>query len=109
MDAQLAPSLAAWINEQFRGEVEASSLKRLGLLKADDETIWKRAREDGAVILTKDGDFARLVRERGMPPQVIWYRGGNASKEKVKQVLQEHLPELIKRLRAGKAVVEIEA
>lgn len=40
---------------------EAASLGEMGLRDADDADIWERARMDGAIIVTKDEDFALMV------------------------------------------------
>lgn len=83
------------------------SALRLGYLKAEDEAIFDAAREAGAIILTKDADFVRLIKTKGAPPQVVWYRGGNASTQRVREVLRAKLPEVLEFLWAGEEVVEV--
>lgn len=78
IDAQLPPSLARWLSETFEG-VEAYSALYLDLLRTPDVLIFEQAAATGAVVMTKDVDFARLVVERGAPPQVVWIRSGNTS------------------------------
>jgi predicted nuclease of predicted toxin-antitoxin system len=46
----------------------------LGIDQARDDEIWKRARNDGYTIVTKDSDFADLSVLQGFPPKVIWLR-----------------------------------
>jgi predicted nuclease of predicted toxin-antitoxin system len=42
--------------------------------------VWRYAQAQGAVLVTKDEDFAEWVR-RGRPgPQVVWLRIGNCAK-----------------------------
>jgi predicted nuclease of predicted toxin-antitoxin system len=78
LDAQLPPALARWIGEQPWG-VDAVAVRELGLRDASDPEIFRRARAAGAVVMTKDRDFIRLLDEQGPPPQVIWLRLGNSS------------------------------
>jgi predicted nuclease of predicted toxin-antitoxin system len=70
IDAQLPPTLANWLNTNF--EVEAISLKELGLRDAKDTEIFEVARQSNAVIMTKDSDFIDLVCRLGTPPQILW-------------------------------------
>ncbi len=69
LDAQLSPRLARWIEETF--EVECFHIRDLGLRDAEDPDIFQKARGAGAVVMTKDEDFMRLVERNGSPPQVI--------------------------------------
>jgi predicted nuclease of predicted toxin-antitoxin system len=52
IDANLPPALAVWLSQEFG--IEAASAERLNLLKADDTKIFQKAKENNAVILTKD-------------------------------------------------------
>ena len=61
LDAQLAPSLAPWITEQFA--VTATPVRDLGLRDARDRDIFFAARQADAVVMTKDLDFVGLLRE----------------------------------------------
>ena len=51
--------------------IDAFSSQRLGLLTASEIEIFEQAREQDAVILTKDADFVDLVNRRGPPPKVV--------------------------------------
>ncbi len=77
-DAQLSPALAPWLAERLG--IEAFSLKFLGYRDAAGEEIFRAAREAGAVVMTKDGNFVRLLEQHGAPPQVLWVSLGNTSK-----------------------------
>jgi len=69
IDAQLSPYLAPWLSSEF--DVEAKPIRELGLRDAGDRDIFLAAREAGAVVLTKDSDFVRLLEQFGPPPQVL--------------------------------------
>ncbi len=78
IDAQLSPSLAPWINEAIP-EIEATSLKWLGMWDADDSEVFMAARQAEVVVMTKDVDFTDLLVRHGPPPKVIWLTCGNTS------------------------------
>lgn len=78
IDAQLSPSLALWINQNFIG-IEAKSVRSVGLRDASDLDIFKEAKKAGAVVMTKDVDFVNLQRKYGSPPQIILVMSGNTS------------------------------
>jgi predicted nuclease of predicted toxin-antitoxin system len=58
IDAQLSPDLAPCIEENFG--VTARPIRDLGLLGAKDKEIFEAARDEGAVVPTKDRDFVIL-------------------------------------------------
>lgn len=55
VDAQLPPALARWLTEQGN---TAEHVDDVGLRDADDIVIWNHAVRSGAIIVTKDEDFA---------------------------------------------------
>jgi predicted nuclease of predicted toxin-antitoxin system len=77
VDAQLPPAIAGWIVENF--QIEAVALREIGLRDATDPQIFSAAKNDGAVVITKDSDFVELVNRHGTPPQVIWLTCGNTT------------------------------
>jgi predicted nuclease of predicted toxin-antitoxin system len=105
VDAQLSPALAPWLSQEFG--VEAISARRLGMVKAKDPEIFQAAREAKAVVFTKDADFTFLLERFGAPPQVLWVRCGNTSNAYLRGVLTATLPEALRLLEAGEALVEI--
>lgn len=73
-DQNLSHRLPATLEHAFPGSSQA---RLLGLDRADDETIWRRAADEGYCIVTRDADFAEMSALRGAPPKVIWLRCGN--------------------------------
>jgi len=106
IDAQLSPALANWITEQFT-PIQALPVRELGLRNADDREIFVQARSAGAVVMTKDRDFLRLLFEQGPPPQVIWLRVGNSSNQALQAVLLRTLEQALASLRDGEPWVEV--
>jgi predicted nuclease of predicted toxin-antitoxin system len=105
IDAQLSPALAVWLRATF--ELDAWPVRELKLRDASDEAIFESARQAGAIVMTKDADFVRLLERHGPPPQVLWVTCGNTSNARLRQVLTVHLGEALRRSLAGEALVEI--
>ncbi len=68
VDAQLPPALARWLVAQGH---EADHVADLGLGGASDTAIWNLALRTGAVIVTKDEDFAQRQALSGGGPKVF--------------------------------------
>ena len=105
IDAQLSPSLAPWVAQQFG--VEAYSLKWLGYRDAIDAVVFHAAREASAVVMTKDSDFVRLLEQHGPPPQVLLVMLGNTSNARMRAVLLQLFPQAAAMLDSGEPLVEI--
>jgi predicted nuclease of predicted toxin-antitoxin system len=71
VDTQLPKALAVRPSE-LRHETE--HVLDIGLAQSKDTPVWRYAQQKGAVVVTKDEDFAEWVR-RGRPgPAVVWLR-----------------------------------
>ena len=104
VDAQLPPALARWLTAQGH---EATHVFDHDLAGADDRLIWERAADTGAVIVTKDEDFAlrRTLEETG--PAVVWLRLGNTRKGALLRWLEPLLPDILAALERGETLVEV--
>jgi predicted nuclease of predicted toxin-antitoxin system len=107
VDAQMSPAIAAWITSNY--SVTAVAVRDLGLRDADDKEIFEAARQEKAVVMTKDSDFLQLLDKLGPPPQVIWVTCGNTSNSRLKEVLTHTLPKALDLLSFGEKLVEISA
>lgn len=105
IDAQLSPAIASWIMRIL--SVDAIAVRDLGLREALDEEIFSAAREEAAIVMTKDRDFVELVNRLGTPPQVIWLTCGNTSNARLEEILDETLQDALELLSTGEAIVEI--
>ena len=74
VDAQLPPALARLLND--RAHV-AEHVNDVGLGASPDRELWRYALEHGAVIVTKDEDFADMAALGGNAPTIVWVRVGN--------------------------------
>jgi predicted nuclease of predicted toxin-antitoxin system len=107
VDAQMSPAIAAWICSNFA--VNALAIRDLGLRDAADIEIFQAARQENAVVMTKDSDFVLLLDKSGAPPQVIWVTCGNSSNARLKEILTHTLPKALELLESGEELVEINA
>ena len=105
VDAHLSPAIATWISSAFG--VEAIALRDLGLRDAEDPEIFEAAKDQKAIVMTKDSDFVDLVDRLGSPPQIIWLTCGNTSNAKLREILSETLPRALELFAAGETLVEI--
>jgi predicted nuclease of predicted toxin-antitoxin system len=105
LDCQFSPATARWTATSFACECEAPVLTPF--LRADDRAIFASAARAGAIIISKDSDFAELVTLQGPPPPIILITVGNTSDAALREVLNStpgKAPELIA---AGEPLVEI--
>ncbi|MBI5435891.1 MAG: DUF5615 family PIN-like protein [Nitrosomonadales bacterium] len=105
IDAQLPLLLAEWLSAQFN--VEAFSLRTLGLRDAADAAIFQAAQQQGIVIISKDSDFVEMVSRYGPPPQLIWVTCGNVTNRQLQIVFNKTFAESLALLAAGQVMVEI--
>lgn len=105
VDAHLSPATATWISSTFRAT--ALALRDIGLRDAEDPEIFEAAKAQGVIFMTKDSDFVDLVDRLGTPPQIIWLTCGNTSNARLQEILSATLPEALKLLQSGEALVEI--
>ena len=73
VDAQLPPALAQWI---FARGHEATHVSDIALLKATDPDIWEHARQQNAIIISKDEDFVDRWLMEQAPVALIWVPKG---------------------------------
>jgi len=105
LDANLSPSVAPWIAATFG--VVCVAARDLGLLDALDTPIFAAARAAGAVVMTKDSDFADRVMRLGAPPQVLWLRCGNTSNAALRELRTRELPSALDDILSGVPLVEV--
>ena len=104
VDAQLPAALARWLEAQGH---DAAHVYDIGLLEAEDKTIWRAAIERGAILISKDEDFVILQSVSKVSPQLIWVRTGNTTRRELLAMFQKFLPTLLATLAAGEPLIEI--
>jgi len=105
IDAQLSPRIAKWIIDNL--DLEAVAIRELALRDSEDIEIFNFARNEDAIVLTKDRDFLELLSRFGPPPKVIWLTCGNTSNEALQHILRNTLADAVALLTVGESIVEI--
>jgi len=104
VDAQLPPALARALERQG---FEAVHVFDMSLWSATDTTIWKRAIDEAAVIITKDADFAAFRATKKSGPPVVWLRVGNTANEFLIPWLLPLMPQVVSAIEAGEMLIEL--
>ena len=103
VDAQLPPALARRIEAQGH---EAEHVADRGLATASDDAIRRYAERIGAVIVTKDEDFAvHHILSSG--PAVVWLRVGNTRRSALLERMDNELGAIALALQRGETLVEV--
>ncbi len=104
VDAQLPPALARWLEE--RGHTAEHLLDR-AMASAADRAVWDYAAPVGAVVITKDEDFALRRGLTAAGPQVVWIRLGNTTRRALSTWFEPLFPTVLEALDRGEPLIEI--
>ena len=104
VDNQLPGALASWLRTHGHS---AEHVLDVNLAQAKDNPIWTYAQNAGAVIVSKDEDFADWVRRDRPDPAVLWLRLGNSTRRKLQAWLEVRWPAALRRLEEGERLVEV--
>jgi predicted nuclease of predicted toxin-antitoxin system len=105
IDALLPPCLTRMLR---RAGHEAEHVFDLGTVAKPHIEIWRYAEETGAVILTKDADFAAMRIQAASGPAVVWVRLGNITNAALERVLKSVLPEVVAAVGSGERLIEVQ-
>ena len=86
-DENLSPALVAQLVDAYP---DSAHVHDIGLGMTDDLSVWKRAKDNGYCIVSKDSDYYDLSVMHGHPPKVIWLRLGNCSTEAIFECLRDY-------------------
>ncbi len=104
VDAQLPPALIRHLKSLGHN---AEHVFDLGYVGAPDSDIWSRAVAVGAVIISKDEDFAERARRPEPKTQVVWIRLGNMTNAALWHALEPRFAEIVEALEAGEHLIEV--
>jgi predicted nuclease of predicted toxin-antitoxin system len=108
LDAQFNPDLAAWLGSRFG--IIVKTLKEIGLRDASDEEIAGAARRfSEIVIITKDSDFAELIKREDalLFPRVMLVECGNLTKVETELFFARSFDRAYKQIVAGVQLVRV--
>jgi predicted nuclease of predicted toxin-antitoxin system len=86
-DQNLSYRLVEGLSELFPG---STHVRLMGMERSGDDTIWRYARDNGFVIVTRDADFNERSVVHGYPPKIVWIKSGNSSTEYILSILERH-------------------
>ncbi len=95
--------MADWLRE--KGHI-ADAVRDIGLRDADDSELWTYACQNGAVIVSKDEDFA-LRAGANEQAAVLWIRFGNVVNRVLFARLEQAWPEVEGHFSIGTTLVEV--
>ena len=104
VDAQLPPALTRILAAAGH---RALHVREIGLRDATDRLIWDYAVREGAVVITKDEDFAHRRLHTATGPTIVWLRVGNATTNALRTWLTPLLPEIERLIGMGEGVIEL--
>lgn len=104
VDAQLPLALARWITWQSH---EAEHVNACGLRQATDAAIWAYAERTGAIIITKDEDFAQRKGFDPAGPVLVWIRMGNTRRGQLLAHMEQAWLRVMSAVTAGETLIEI--
>jgi predicted nuclease of predicted toxin-antitoxin system len=84
-DENLSPKMVAGLSDVFPG---SAHVDRIGLGGGSDDEVWRYAKENDFVIISKDADFYEQSMLRGHPPKVVWIRRGNCTNRQLQLILR---------------------
>ena len=95
LDENLSRRLVPFLQHDYPG---SDQVVLLGMQSATDKEVWQRARDDGYVIVTRDGDFQELSLVWGQPPKVIRLKTLNQTRAATLTLLLENKDAIIESL-----------
>jgi predicted nuclease of predicted toxin-antitoxin system len=104
VDHQLPPALARLFVAHGH---DAEHVSDVGMARSDDRLIWDRALATGAVLVSKDEDFALRRIHALAGPQIVWIRRGNSSRRELLRWFEPLLPAILAALEREDSIVEL--
>ena len=91
-DENLSRSLVNRLQDLFPG---SDHVVLMGLEHAGDSDIFRHARDNDFVIVTKDSDFNELLSVDSSIPCLIWIRTGNCSTDLIEHLIRKHHEQIV--------------
>lgn len=72
-----------------------------------DTTIARIANERGAVVVSRDADYAQFSRDGLLTVPFVWIRLGNLRRAALASTIRTRLPAIIRSIDVGERIIEI--
>ena len=89
LDENMSETVALRITPLFGPVLHARAVLGNG---ASDDEIWRFARRENLVLVTRDGDFERMSMMYGPPPKVVWLGEHNIGNARLIESLLSRKP-----------------
>ena len=87
-DENLSPKMVEALADVFP---DSAHVDRIGLGGGSDDDVWRYAKDNGFMLVSKDSDFYEKSILYGYPPKVIWIRRGNCTNRQIQLLLRNGL------------------
>jgi predicted nuclease of predicted toxin-antitoxin system len=87
-DENLSPKMVEALADVFPN---SAHVDRIGLGGGSDDDVWRYAKDNGFMLVSKDSDFYEKSILYGHPPKVIWIRRGNCTNRQIQLLLRNKL------------------
>jgi len=87
-DENLSPKMVEALADVFP---DSAHVDRIGLGGGSDDDVWRYAKDNGFMLVSKGSDFYAKSILYGHPPKVIWIRRGNCTNRQIKLLLRNKL------------------
>ncbi|MDD5322916.1 MAG: DUF5615 family PIN-like protein [Methylococcales bacterium] len=87
-DENLSPKMVAALADVFPN---SAHVDRIGLGGGSDDDVWRYAKDNSFILVSKDSDFYEKSILYGHPPKVIWIRRGNCTNRQIQLLLRNKL------------------
>ncbi len=107
LDENLSRRLVPFLVHDYPG---TSQVSLLGMEQASDMDLWRCAKQENFVVVTRDADFQEIALVHGHPPSVIWLKTENPSKAVTLKLLLDYREHIVQALQLdGLGIVELRA
>ena len=107
LDENLSRRLVPFLVHDYPG---TSQVSLLGMEQASDMDLWRYAKQENFVVVTRDADFQEIALVHGHPPSVIWLKTENPSKAVTLKLLLDYREHIVQALQLdGLGIVELRA
>jgi predicted nuclease of predicted toxin-antitoxin system len=104
VDVQLPGTLARWLRGRNCDTMHALELD---LGRADDLSLWRLAKDEGRIMISKDEDFFILAMRQGDDGRLLWLRMGNCRTADLLSLLNCRWSEIEQAFEGGQQIVEV--
>jgi predicted nuclease of predicted toxin-antitoxin system len=87
-DENLSPNMVMALADVFP---DSAHVDRIGLGGESDNEVWRYAKDNCFMLVSKDSDFYEMSILFGQPPKVIWIRRGNCTNRQIQLLLRNKL------------------